>query len=80
MWFGFRVHIQQDGVLRLSARATMVENELPGDEARHLDPQVFFDQRERQIDAGAGADRGPRPSRGNVVTDSGDRYVEETSF
>src|SRR5258708_1821363 len=60
---GLRVHLQQSGVLRLPARATMVENELPGDEARQPDPQTFFDHCESRVDTGAGPRR--RPHRGS---------------
>ena len=52
---GCRGHLQQHGVLRLPSPATMVENHLLGNQARHVDSQVFFDHRERQIDSCAGA-------------------------
>ena len=51
-----RVHLQQDGVLRLPARATMVKNDLLGDEARQVVPLVLFDHCENQIPALAPAD------------------------
>src|SRR4051812_48374852 len=56
---GFGGDLQERGMLRLTARATMVEDQALRDTARQLRAMVLLDHGQRQIENGRGASRRP---------------------